>query len=764
MKNTKSLIENINQFTTEEVIFGAPTILKPIPEMSELGVLDPRFYKKIKSLAALTQLVPDKYLRVNPRRQIIEGLKKGFDLKKSKTITSKDLRVDQITIRGKDNNLLPLRIYHPFDKNEKTPILYYIHGGGFFSGNLDVCDETLRYISENYNILIFSIDYRLAPQNPYPKGHEDCYEGFKWVVEHADRYLGDTNKVFISGDSAGGNLAHYCVVKDIEEKKFKAKGQFLIYPTLNLSGVADENAVWDISKYEINEKQKAAVLLSIQLIKNGGVEIMNNVLQTDVDSIYTTPYLYDGHDLPPTVIGVGEFDYLKVENLAYIAKLHNTGVSAKAIVYKGLGHGFSDFIGNFPQSEDLADEIGKFVLQHSNKWTEQVRKYLLINQKNLQKNDDEPAKRKYNKNLIPILNKKSYVEVHDQNEVIVKPIPNKEYEIKILKHMHNELKAQEIIINLATDLFMKFNFNEKTIEELRKGFNEVKSIPITSTKIEIEDVTIKGLDENDIPLRIYHPIGKEQNIPVYYFIHGGSFVAGTIDVVEQFVKLVVEKFNVLAFSIDYRVAPENPFPKGHEDCYEGLKWIYEHAHEYGGNSQQLFISGDSAGGNLAQYCTTKTLEDNIKMIQAQMLFYPSCNIAELNDKHIEWSLEHFEVDDKLHEKEIQTSLLTFKKRLNEFMCKALKITSHENDLSPYLSPRKDLPPTLLAVGEYDFLKIECLSYMAKLHEIGIKTKTIYYKGLTHGFIDSTGIHPQSEDLANEVGQFMMDNLGKEYKY
>lgn len=751
MKNMSELIDSINQFTTEELILDVPVTMKPIPDKDESGILDPRFYKKIKSLASLTQLVPDKYLRVNPNKQIIEGLKKGFDLKKSKSITSKELRVDQISIRGKDNNLLPLRIYHPLLRQDKSPILYYIHGGGFFSGNLDVCDETLRFIAEKYNILVFSIDYRLAPRNAYPKGHEDCYEGLKWVVEHADRYEGDVNCVFVAGDSAGGNLAHYCVVKDIEEKKYSIKGQFLIYPTLNLSGVQDDNVTWDISKYEINSKQKAAVNLSIQLIKNGGVEIMNSVLKLDTESIYTTPYLYDGHELPPTTISVGEFDYLKVENLAYASKLHKSGVSVNLIIYKGLGHGFFDYIGYFPQSEDLASEIGNFIYKYSNK--KLIKENLVIN------NEDTP-KRKYSKSLITLMNKKSYEEIHDNNPVIVKPIPNKENEIKILKHMHNELKAQEIIINLATDFFMKFNINERTIEEVRKAFNVVKSIPISTNKIITDDVIIKGLDDNDIPLRIYHPLDERNSNPVYYFIHGGAFVAGDIDIVEQFVKLIVEKFNVLAFSVDYRLAPENPFPKGHEDCYEALKWIVDHATEYGGNAHQIFISGDSAGGNLAQYCTTRSLEDNKQIIKAQMLFYPSCNIAEIVDEHIEWSLNHFEVDDKLHEKEIQSSLLSFKKRLNQFMCKALDTTHNENILSPYLFPRKDLPPTLLAVGEYDFLKIECLSYIAKLHEIGVQTKTVYYKGLTHGFIDSTGVHPQCEDLAIEVGQFMLNCLSK----
>lgn len=753
---TRDSIKLMNQFMTEESIMGTPVIVKPIPEVDEPGVLDPRFYKKIKSLAALTKWVPDKYLKLGPQKQTLDVLKKAFDLKKSKKITSDTLRVEQIAIRGLDNNILPLRIYRPSHNDGVLPVLFYIHGGGFFAGTLEVCDEFLRYIASEFNILVFSIDYRLAPQNPYPKCYEDCYEGIKWVCEHADYYQGDTNYVFVSGDSAGGNLAHYCVVKDIEEKRYKIKGQCLLYPTLNLSLVEDENVSWNINKYEISDKQKDAIQLSIQMIKNGGVDIMNGVLQADSNNHYLTPYLYDGHQLPPTLICVGEFDYLRVESIAYAAKLHKNKVPVEMIMYKGIGHGFGDYLGYFPQSEDVAMEIGNFILKHAHRIPSSSRKFLSKQQRDLlsQKYEETQGKRKYSKNLLTIMNEKSYVDFIDNTMAIVKPVPDIQFVEKIQKRLHAELKAQDIMINLAVEFFMHLNISEKTIEEIRKGFNEVKSVPIASNKIQTENILIKGSDDNDIPMRVYYPPVHKTNLPVYYFIHGGAFFAGSPNVVEQFVKLVVEKANVIAFSIDYRLAPEYPFPKGHDDCYSGLKWIYQHVNEYGGDNTKVFVSGDSAGGNLAQYCTTKSLEDNLTPLKGQMLFYPTVNLAEIDDAHIIWEVENYSVDDKVHEKDIQSSLYSFKKGINEFMIKALDCDPNQVYLSPYLMERNDLPPTLLAVGEYDFLRVECLAYIAKLHERGIDTKTLFYKGMTHGFIDSVGNYPQGEDLANEVAKFI----------
>lgn len=363
----EDLLQKMQQSSIQENIHGATVTIKPIPDEDEDGVLDPRFYKMIGSLAALTKWVPDKYLKLGPQKQTLEVLRMVFNLKKSKSITNEDLRVDQITIRGNDNNLIPLRIYHPLVKQEKTPILYYIHGGGFFAGSLDVCDEFLRYIASEFNILVFSIDYRLAPTDPYPKGHEDCYAGLKWVSQNAMHYQGDVDSLFIAGDSAGGNLAHYCVVKDIEEKAHQIKGQCLIYPVLNLAEVQDELVSWNLDQFEMNEKQKDATLLSIQMIKNGGVDIMNGVLQTDVNNIYLTPYLFESSELPPTLITVGEFDFLRVEALAYAAKLQQNKCIVETHLYKGMGHGFIDQIGNFPQSEDAAIEIAKFILKYSTK-------------------------------------------------------------------------------------------------------------------------------------------------------------------------------------------------------------------------------------------------------------------------------------------------------------------------------------------------------------------------------------------------------------
>ena len=93
------------------------------------------------------------------------------------------------------------------------------------------------------------------------------------------------------------------------------------------------------------------------------------------------------------------------------------------------------------------------------------------------------------------------------------------------------------------------------------------------TEIFIEQRTAVAEDGYNIPVRIYRKNQAEQNKPILYYIHGGGFFAGSPDVVEESVKMLVDKTGICAVSVDYRIAPENPYPTGHNDCFAALKWV-----------------------------------------------------------------------------------------------------------------------------------------------------------------------------------------------
>lgn len=339
-------------------------------------------------------------------------------------------------------------------------------------------------------------------------------------------------------------------------------------------------------------------------------------------------------------------------------------------------------------------------------------------------------------------------------DVLVKNLPDSDEKGAMDPRLYKDMKKQMTLMKFMPKSMMKMDTSPKGIEKLRKMFGEIKSTPIVEKKIDIINKTVKADDGYELPVRIYKSEAMKENAPILYFIHGGGFFGGSPDVVEELVKLIVEKTDILAFSVDYRLAPENPYPTGHTDCYSVLKWIYENAEVLGGNKNNIFVAGDSAGGNLTQYCTTKDMEDNLGMVKGQLLLYPTVNMACIEDEYFKWSMDEYEMAPK-HRAGLEMMLGMFGGMAGGLE-NILGTSDVKNEyLTPYIKDTKGLPPTFITVGEHDYLKVECLAYAAKLTKAGVDTTTVLYKGLGHAYGDNIGVYPQSEDCAIEMGKFIL---------
>lgn len=374
-KYSEELVKQIQakQYVTQ--MNGMEVIVKPIPDCEEAGMMDPRLYHDNKKMAAMMKLLPKSMMKMDASPKSIERLRKMFNGVKSVPVASDAIEVQKRTIKGKDGNELPIQIYLPIERKEKLPVLYYLHGGGFFAGHMGVVDQLVKMVVEKFNILAIAIDYRLAPENPYPKGHEDCYEGLKWVAKHIGEYGGDRTNIFVAGDSAGGNLTQYCTTRDKEDGTHMVKGQILLYPTVNMGGIADEYSKWSLDRYQINPKHEKVIKPSLMMMagEEGMMNLLGEILgTTDVLNPYLTPYGMDVTGMVPTYISVGEHDALKVECLAYARKLKKAGVEVRCVIYKGMGHAYGDNVGVYPQSEDCAIEIGNFIMAHQGEVYEKV--------------------------------------------------------------------------------------------------------------------------------------------------------------------------------------------------------------------------------------------------------------------------------------------------------------------------------------------------------------------------------------------------------
>lgn len=365
--------------------------------------------------------------------------------------------------------------------------------------------------------------------------------------------------------------------------------------------------------------------------------------------------------------------------------------------------------------------------------------------------------RKYSKELLDKLQDRQSIQSEKGIKVIYKKIPDCD-EVGVMDpRLYNSMKKQLMLMKLLPKSAFKISDPMEMVQKFRKMFNNVKSIPITTSKITTEHLKIEGEDGNLIPIRVYRPEGNKTNRPIYLYIHGGGFFAGSPDVVEEMCKVIVEKESFVAVSVDYRLAPENKYPAGHDDCFSALKWVYENAESIGGDKNKICVSGDSAGGNLATYCAMKDRDLNLGMVKLQALIYPSVNMAGVEDEYYHFSMDQYEIAKK-HKFAIESMFLSMGDNGSHFK----EILGTDNIKVPYLTPYiadlKGMPTTIIVFGEHDFLKVECLSYAVKLNKAGVKTKTIIYKGLGHGFADVIGVYPQAEDCMMEIGRFIRENI------
>jgi acetyl esterase len=238
--------------------------------------------------------------------------------------------VEDIEVAGGDGPR-PARVYRPGTASDRAlPMLVFFHGGGFVIGDLDTHDSQARRLCRDLEALVVSVDYRLAPEHPFPAAPDDCVAATRWVADNAARWGGDPSRLAVGGDSAGGNLAAVVAQRCRDEGGPQLSAQLLLYPVIDL----DE----DRGRYPSRTENAEGYLLS----------------QDDMDW-FTESYLPDPArasdpaasplrgelaDLPPAVVVTAEYDPLRDEGDAYAAALAAAGVPVTHERFNGLIHGF----------------------------------------------------------------------------------------------------------------------------------------------------------------------------------------------------------------------------------------------------------------------------------------------------------------------------------------------------------------------------------------------------------------------------------------
>ena len=234
----------------------------------------------------------------------------------------------------------------------------------------------------------------------------------------------------------------------------------------------------------------------------------------------------------------------------------------------------------------------------------------------------------------------------------------------------------------------------------------------------VEDRTVAG-PAGDVPVRLYAS-SNESALPVIAFFHGGGWVLSSVDGHDSLARRIAARTDMLVVSVDYRLAPEFPFPAPHDDCWAVTRWLAERAADWGGDPDRIAVCGDSAGGNLAAGVALRARDEGLPL-RFQALIYPCIDDRQddypsmttngegyfLGASDMAWFWNHFVPE--IH-------------RTNP-----RAVPARAGDLS-------GLAPALVMTAEYDPLRDEGERYADRMLDAGVPVEVIRHHGVVHGFV------------------------------
>jgi len=224
---------------------------------------------------------------------------------------------------------VPVRVYRPHDNDAALPCLIWAHGGGYVLGSIARTDLAMQRIVEFVGCTVVSVEYRLAPEHPFPAPLDDCYAALTWAVGHAATLGIDPGRVAVGGASAGGGRAAALALLARDRGEVSIAFQFLVYPMLDDRTISPSSrAVTDPRVWNLASN------------RNG----WRAYLGTEPGGATVSPYAAaargtDLRDLPPAYISVGTQDLFVDEDIAYAQRLITSEVPVELHVYPGVFHG-----------------------------------------------------------------------------------------------------------------------------------------------------------------------------------------------------------------------------------------------------------------------------------------------------------------------------------------------------------------------------------------------------------------------------------------
>ncbi len=248
----------------------------------------------------------------------------------------------------------------------------------------------------------------------------------------------------------------------------------------------------------------------------------------------------------------------------------------------------------------------------------------------------------------------------------------------------------------------------------------------------------------DVLVRVYAPEG-DGPFPLLVWLHGGGWVLGSVDESDPVARGLSVAGGCVVASVEYRLAPEHPFPAGLEDCWAALRWCVDHAAELRVDPSRVAVGGDSAGGNLATVCAQLARAEGGPDLCFQLLVYPV----------VDFDLTTPSMVDNAEGYLLSRSIM-------EWFYDHYAEPSQRTD--PRAAPlRADdlagLPPALIITAEYDPLRDEGEAYGRRLAEAGVPTTVSRYDGMIHSFFSMTAFADRAVEAEAEAGAALRRAFG-----
>ena len=251
------------------------------------------------------------------------------------------------SIEDMDADGVPIRIYRPVETDEPSMALIYFHGGGWVTGSIETHDGPARALAKRAGIVVVSVDYRLAPEHPFPAAVDDAWAATSWVTSHAEELKLDADRIGVGGDSAGGTLAAV-VARRGRDHAVPIALQLLLYPVTNSSA--------DTPSYSLYSSGYG--------LTRDGMEWYWKQYLGDGDG--TNPdaspaQLSDLRRLPRAIVVTAEADVLRDEAEAYAQRLFLATVETEGYRYDGMIHGFMRMAGKVERANAAYDELAESI-------------------------------------------------------------------------------------------------------------------------------------------------------------------------------------------------------------------------------------------------------------------------------------------------------------------------------------------------------------------------------------------------------------------